>query len=73
MSLPDPRAKTGQCAICGSTYDDYGNNPQPILAGDHCRVCNECNPYVIQVRLGVVKLSWLVPVQDAAQEAVKGT
>ena len=33
--------ETGICAICGGTYDNYGNNPDPIVSGGQC--CNSCN------------------------------
>ena len=43
--------KKGICAICGKTYDDYGNNPEPLMPFEN-RVCNECNSnYVIPARL----------------------
>lgn len=49
----------GDCALCGSPYENWGNNPMPLLASADYRVCDDCNQYVIAVRLGVIKLPWL--------------
>jgi hypothetical protein len=50
---PDGLAQYGTCAMCGTTYDRYGNNPDPL--GDHeARVCTECNErFVIPARMGM--------------------
>lgn len=37
------------CAICGETFDGYGNNPAPIASGRACDDCDES--YVIPARI----------------------
>lgn len=52
--------RVGDCALCGMLYENWGHNPQPVLADANYRVCEECNAtVVIPVRLGMIKLPWL--------------
>jgi len=29
------------CSICGKSFEDYGNNAQPVNDGECCDDCNE--------------------------------
>lgn len=43
--------KLGACSICGSPYDNYGNNPEPAKHY-HERCCDKCNwEIVIPMRI----------------------
>lgn len=58
-----PFARDGDCALCGHPYENWGNNPEPLLASSAYRVCDDCNQYVIFVRMGWLKMPWLSEVQ----------
>lgn len=34
-------AETGICCICGKSYRNFGNNPDPVKLEGRC--CDECN------------------------------
>ena len=40
--------KQYKCVLCNYSYDDYGNNPQPL--SDKGRCCSSCNQKVLMVR-----------------------
>ncbi len=43
--------QTGKCSICGSDYDHFGHNPEPIKRVEE-RCCGNCNEEaVIPVRI----------------------
>ncbi len=45
---------TGPCSLCDGTYNNYGNNPEPILPNAR-RCCDTCNATkVIPARIGSV-------------------
>ena len=36
--------KVGQCCLCQQPYEQYGNNPWPLVPDDDIsRCCNDCN------------------------------
>jgi hypothetical protein len=44
--------ETGTCSLCGSKYEHFGNNPEPLKSFDE-RCCDDCNAeWVIPARLG---------------------
>jgi len=47
------------CAICGSMFSGYGNNPSPVITEPGARCCDNCNwDAVIPARMyisGLVK------------------
>lgn len=46
--------RTGKCVLCGSDYDNYGHNPQPVLFSVDSRVCDACDEdTIIPVRISL--------------------
>lgn len=46
--------QVGQCCLCNEPYEQYGNNPWPLVPDDDdiSRCCNNCNTIkVIPARL----------------------
>jgi len=39
--------KTGKCCFCGSAYDFYGNNPDPVDTRKGARCCDACNANIV--------------------------
>ena len=35
--------QTVVCIICGETFNEIGNNPEPVYIGKGDRCCDECN------------------------------
>jgi hypothetical protein len=43
------------CVLCGEPFDGFGNNPEPLIAYEAGRCCNDCNTTkVIPARLMVL-------------------
>lgn len=43
------------CCICGREFDDWGNNPWPVVKDEDARCCNECNEtQVVKARIELV-------------------
>jgi hypothetical protein len=52
----DESGKTGKCALCGRQYENWGNNPDPVLKNKGARVCDDCNlRVVIPARLFAIR------------------
>ena len=43
------KEKTNKCCICNKKFIGYGHNPEPVMSWGSC--CNDCNNYVISVRI----------------------
>lgn len=47
---------TGKCVFCGDTYQDFGNNPDPLTNKGRC--CDWCNAHlVVALRLRLYYLN----------------
>lgn len=43
------------CAICGTLFNGYGNNPWPVVEDDDARCCDYCNhTEVVPARMAMV-------------------
>jgi hypothetical protein len=43
----DENPDSGTCILCGGTYREHGNNPEPVAQLDDGRCCHECNSIVV--------------------------
>ena len=43
--------KTGECCLCGGTFEMYGCNPAPLGEGKCCHTCDETR--VIPARIAI--------------------
>ena len=43
------KEKLNKCCICDNNFIGYGHNPAPVRSWGSC--CNDCNNYVISVRI----------------------
>ena len=43
------KVKLNKCCICNKKFIGYGHNPEPVRNWGSC--CNDCNNYVISVRI----------------------
>ena len=39
------RARIQNCVLCGKSYGEYGNNPDPVKTEGEC--CDHCNTTVV--------------------------
>jgi hypothetical protein len=52
------RLELNLCCFCGQDFGQFGNNPEPLVAFDEGRCCNDCNSSrVIPARLSQLNLA----------------